>query len=111
MVDIRFDTTNISDDRRSELEAWVRGLIGAVADHVRPYGRIAAGPGGPLLHLSQVQRDHNGNVFLDEAKQPPETATIPLVIDLKDQPPWPRWLGDLDYWNRWPLSSTDPGPR
>jgi hypothetical protein len=95
MTDIHFDTTTLGGDRLSELEAWVRSLIGDMADKVRPYGRITSYTSGrTCLHLSQVVTDHFGNPVIEEAKEPPETATMPLVIDLDDKRAWPAWLED-----------------
>lgn len=97
MTDISFDTTNMSGERLSELEAWVRSLIGDVVDLVRPHGRIVDyTPGRVCLHLSQVVTDHRGKPIIEEARPEGEqrTATMPLVINLDGKPPWPAWLED-----------------
>lgn len=93
MADIHFDVSKLSPDQAAELETWVRSLIGNVAEKCRPYGRIATYTSGRiLLHLSQVVTDDHGNPVLDLAKEPSETATMPLVVELDGKNPWPAWL-------------------
>lgn len=93
MDGIHFDIATLPADQREELADWVRGLIGDMVDHVRPYGRILRDADGRVrLHLAQVVHDHEGHPLLVEAREPRETAALPLVVTVPDGS-WPAWLG------------------
>jgi hypothetical protein len=87
--EIRFVATNLRDDHREELKAWVKSL-GVDPEDVKNKGLIRMGEQSYELHLSKFVRTANGGILQDWAAG--ESVTEPLVIDLGTTKCWPTWL-------------------